>query len=132
MKWGMTMKTYKLTHAYQLHQPQLNKPLGQSKRSTASVFSQHLQQALQQQELKFSEHAKARLQERGIELSSELVERLNSGLQKAKQKGARDSLMLTEDTAFVVSVKNQTVITAMSKDALEEQVITNIDSAVLL
>ena len=49
----------------------------------------------------------------------------------ARAKGARSSLILTEAGAFVVSVSNRTVITAMDPAQMRERVVTNIDSAVI-
>lgn len=97
-----------------------------------TAFAHVLNQTLAKESLKFSQHAQNRLNERGIQLTVEQIERLEQGLVKAKNKGARESLFLMEDLAFVVSVKNQTVITAMEKEQMSEQVVTNIDSAVLL
>jgi flagellar operon protein len=95
-------------------------------------FAQQLQQTLHEPNIKFSQHAKVRLEERGIDLSSELISRLNTGMKKAQEKGSHESLLLMEGLAFVVSIKNQTVITAMDQESMGDQVITNIDSAVLL
>ena len=39
--------------------------------------------------------------------------------------------MLVDGTAFVVSVRNRTVITAVGADQMRDQVFTNIDSAVI-
>lgn len=97
-----------------------------------AAFAQLLDQTLSKNKLKFSQHAQDRLLERGIDLSVEQMERLHQGLAKAKGKGARESLFLMEDLAFVVSVKNETVITAMGKEQMSEHIITNIDSAVFL
>ena len=49
----------------------------------------------------------------------------------AAEKGSRDSVVFVDNTAFVVSVKNNTVITAMDRSHLREHVFTNIDSAVI-
>ena len=38
---------------------------------------------------------------------------------------------MVDNTAFVVSVKNRVVITAVDREGLKDQVFTNIDSAVL-
>lgn len=38
---------------------------------------------------------------------------------------------MVDDTAFVVSVKNRTVITAIDSAHMRQHVFTNIDSAVL-
>lgn len=81
--------------------------------------------------LKFSAHAEDRLRRRGIELSVNDLERLGNAVNKAAAKGANDSLVLLDDKAFVVSVKNRTVITAMSGNSVKEGVFTKIDSAVV-
>ncbi len=83
-------------------------------------------------EVKFSAHALQRLRERGIELTAEDKGRLAEAVQKAADKGARESLVLMDRVALVVSVSNQTVITAVPEEELEDAVFTNIDSAVLM
>ena len=52
-------------------------------------------------------------------------------MDKAGQKGGQDSLVLLRDMAFIVSVPNKTVVTAMDADQVKENVFTNIDSAVI-
>ena len=79
----------------------------------------------------FSRHALDRLAQRGIELSGQTVERLRDGINRAATKGSRDSVVFVDSTAFVVSVRNNTVITAVDPGHMREQVFTNIDSAVI-
>jgi flagellar operon protein len=81
--------------------------------------------------LKFSGHALDRIQRRGIDLGQSELVRLQEGVARAAAKGGRDSLVLVDGTAFVVSVPNRTVITAVDRDHMREQVFTNIDSAVI-
>jgi flagellar operon protein len=81
--------------------------------------------------LRFSAHAAARLKQRGIELSEGQHARLENAVNKAALKGSRDALVLLDDTAMVVSVKNKTVITALGMQQAKENVFTNIDSAVV-
>ena len=83
-------------------------------------------------ELKFSAHAKARLEARNIKLTESQLGRLQTGVDKAAGKGARESLVLVDDVALVVSIKNKTVITAVDDKNLKENVFTNIDSAVIM
>lgn len=83
-------------------------------------------------ELKFSKHAVDRLQDRNIELTTEQVERLENGTKKANEKGIKESLMLMDELAFIISVKNNTVITAMDKNETEGNIFTNIDGAVII
>jgi len=79
--------------------------------------------------LKFSKHAEMRLQLRNIKLTDEQKERYRKQSRKRK-KGVKDSLVLIDDIAFVVNVRNRTVITAVNSNELKENVFTNIDGAV--
>ena len=79
----------------------------------------------------FSRHALERLQQRGIDLGEQTMQRLTGGIARAADKGSRDSVIFIDGTAFVVSVKNNTVITAVPSERMREHVFTNIDSAVI-
>ena len=59
------------------------------------------------------------------------LDRLNGAVQRAADKGSRDALVLMDNVAMVVSVKNRTVVTVVDKDSLKQNVFTNIDSAVI-
>lgn len=82
-------------------------------------------------QVKFSKHAALRLTDRNIELSDTQIDRLNAGTQKANEKGINESLVLVDQLAFIVNVKNNTVITAMDQTESNENVFTNIDGAVI-
>lgn len=82
--------------------------------------------------LKFSAHAKARLQSRNIDLNTEDLAQLQEAVKKVQAKGSRESLILSDKGAFLVSVDNNTVITAMDRDSLKENVFTNIDSTIMI
>lgn len=83
-------------------------------------------------QLRFSNHAIERMQTRGISYSPERLVRLEEAVQKAAAKGSKDTLVLMDDSALIVSVKNNTVVTVMDKNALKENVFTNIDSTVVI
>jgi flagellar operon protein len=97
----------------------------------APSFADALTQADQSQQLQFSKHALARVERRGIDLDPSTLGRLSKGVQQAASKGSRDSLVLVDGTAFVVSVSNRTVITAVGSEHMKDNVFTNIDSAVI-
>ena len=81
----------------------------------------------------FSKHAVKRIESRNIEiLDSDMLERLNKGIEIAAEKGSNETLVLVDSTAFVVSVKNNTVITTMSQEDLKGNIFTNIDSTVIM
>ncbi len=94
-------------------------------------FADALTQAGKAGDLQFSKHALARVQRRGIELDQGTLGRLSQGVDRAAGKGSRDSLVLVDGTAFVVSVNNRTVITAVGSEHMKDNVFTNIDSAVI-
>ena len=82
--------------------------------------------------VEFSAHALRRLQERNVTLSSHNLQRLDNAVQLAERKGSVNTLVLMDDTAYIVSVKNKKVITAITKDAAVDNVFTQIDSATIV
>jgi flagellar operon protein len=80
--------------------------------------------------LKFSAHAQSRISSREISMTQDDMKKLESAVEQAEQKGAKESLIMLDDKAFIVSVRNKTVITAMQQSAMRDNVFTNIDSAV--
>lgn len=83
-------------------------------------------------EIKFSKHAASRLATRDITLDVTQMDRLKEGVEKAGEKGIKDSLMIMDRLAFIVNVPSQTVITAMDSTESSEQIFTNIDGAVIV
>ena len=84
------------------------------------------------EEIKFSKHAISRMNTRDMALSSEELDRLKIGFNKADEKGVKDALILMGDKAFIASIKNKTVITTVNKEQLKDNVFTNIDGAVIV
>lgn len=82
--------------------------------------------------IKFSNHAIERMQTRGISYSPERLQKLDDAVKKAAAKGSKDTLVLMDDSALIVSVKNNTVVTVMDKNNMRENVFTNIDSTVMI
>jgi flagellar operon protein len=101
---------------------------------TTPLSGPSFQEIFRQQQagkLQFSQHALQRIERRGIDLSDGTLGRLEAGAARAASKGSRDSVVFVDNTAFVVSVRNQTVITAVDREHMREHVFTNIDSAVI-
>lgn len=82
--------------------------------------------------LKFSNHALKRLEERKIELDDEDLTLLNNAVSLAEQKDTKDVLIFLRDVAFIVNVKNRTVVTVVDSESMRERVFTNIDGAVII
>lgn len=100
-----------------------------------SPFAQALKEQLDKktQGVEFSKHAIDRINERSIDLNDgNKLERLNKAVEIAQQKGANETLVLVDQTAFVVNVKNNKVITTMSQQDMMGNIFTNIDSTVII
>lgn len=97
-------------------------------------FKEELQRKLPGAEpVKFSAHAAERLASRNIVLTERDLTRLNQAVSKMAEKGGKESLLVMGEMAFVVSVENKTVITAMEKQpGSDAKVFTNIDSALIM
>ncbi|MCK9224235.1 MAG: flagellar protein [Candidatus Muirbacterium halophilum] len=109
----------------------LNQNNIQKLKNNKTNFADILNEKLDNKELKVSGHAKIRMQERGIELDEATKNKLESALNKAEEKNAKECLVMTDKAAFIVSVKNRTVITAVDQNSMRGNVFTNIDSAIL-
>jgi flagellar operon protein len=80
-------------------------------------------------EILFSKHASRRLETRNIDMSQEQKERLQDAASQAREKGMKESLVMVDNLAFIVNVKNNTVITAVNDTS--HAVFTNIDGAII-
>ena len=83
-------------------------------------------------QIAFSKHALRRIEQRGLRLDAARMQRLEAAVSRAQEKGSRDTVILIDELALVVSVRNHTVITAIDGDSGKEQIFTNIDSVVLV
>ena len=92
-----------------------------------NVFKDKLNEAMH---LQFSKHAALRLNGRDINLSQEQLQRVAGGVQEARQKGIKDSLVLVDDVALLVNVPSSTVVTAINQS--NQNIFTNIDGTVIV
>jgi flagellar operon protein len=89
-----------------------------------SIFQDELEK------IKFSSHALKRLENRNIQLNESDITKIQNAVTKAEQKGSKDSLVMVNDTAYIVNIPNRTVVTAMPVNESSDNVFTNIDSVV--
>lgn len=87
---------------------------------------------LSQSEVRFSKHATERLQERNIKLTRDDLSKINEAVNKAAEKGVKETLIIMGKSAFIANVKNKMIITAAAEDNLKNNVFTNIDGAVII
>ena len=95
----------------------------------ASVLGQELRQT---QGVRFSAHALERLEHRGLSLSETEHQKIADAIEQIAEKGGRESVLVLDRAALVVSIPNRTVITVLSRDELQNNVFTNIDSVVIV
>jgi hypothetical protein len=79
-----------------------------------AVFQEELSR---QSEVKFSKHA---------------MIKINEAVNKAAEKGVKETLIIMGNSAFIANVKNRTIITAATDENLKNNVFTNIDGAVII
>lgn len=80
--------------------------------------------------LRFSRHARERMDRSSGVLSTDDLSRLEEGVRRAAIKGAREAVVIMPGWAFIVSVPDRTVITAIEEGRMAERVFTGIDAAV--
>ena len=112
--------------------PNLQKKQNSNNKAQKSNFKTLLENELKSNKLNFSKHAKERLKSRDINVAQNDLTKLEEAVTKAKDKGAKESLVMAGNNAYIVSVENDTVITAMNKNSMDSKVVTNIDSAVVM
>ncbi|MBI9047924.1 MAG: hypothetical protein JEZ00_00775 [Anaerolineaceae bacterium] len=96
--------------------------------NTDVAFSDLLKAA---NDLTFSNHAQKRLEKRDIQLGQKDMQRLNNAVNKAESKGAKESLILMDQLAFIVNVQDRKVVTTINVNQRSEGVFTQIDSVVI-
>ena len=113
-------------------QPAAAQGAAQPEQAVGALSFQQVFEQLQSESstLTFSKHAAQRVEQREIELSAERLERLNEGVRIAREKGLNDTLIIVDDSAFVVNTGASKVITGLQ--GLIGRVITNIDGTVIV
>lgn len=95
-------------------------------------FKQHLEQAAAGTQILVSKHAEKRLAQRDISVSPKEWAMLEQKVKEAKHKGLKESLVLLGNAALIVSVPNETVITAMNRQEAVGQIFTNINGTIII
>lgn len=82
--------------------------------------------------VKFSKHALERMQSRDLKLSDEQIKKIEDYVDKAAQKGSKESVFVLDGMSMVLSIDNRTVITCMDAKDMQENILTNVDSVAFL
>ena len=111
--------------------PSHSEQINRSKSRTNTDFHRILEESISRNEkVKISAHAQQRMIERDINLEEGDMNLIKKAMNNLEKKGARESLMLYKDMAFIASVNNRTIITALEYEDID--VVTNIDSAIVV
>ena len=97
-----------------------------------SEFGQILNKSVEAEAIQLSTHAAKRLQERNLSIDKAEFNKLGKAIGKLKEKGGRDSLIITNNGAYIVDVDKSRIVTAMDKESLKENVFTKIDSTIYM
>lgn len=92
-----------------------------------SVFRQALERS-SSADIRLTAHAEKRIQERSIPFDQNVRKTLGEAMDELGRKGAKDSLVLTNEGAFVVNVPTRTLVTAMGIREMNDRIVTQIDS----
>ncbi len=109
------------------------KPAGELQHSQSSQQAGNFAEILQNKldgDVKISKHAQLRMETRNVSLDEAQRRKLSEAVDRAGAKGIRDTLVVMDRMAFIVNVRNRTVITALNGGEMKENVFTNIDGAV--
>lgn len=102
-----------------------------SKEVSNADFQKILQDSIiKNDNVKISAHAEQRMLERDIKLQESDMKLIKQAMNDLEKKGARESLMIYKDMAFIASVNNRTIITALQYKEMD--IVTNIDSAIVV
>jgi flagellar operon protein len=110
-------------------------PKGLSKKTLPQkTFAETLKETVNAkgETLTISKHADSRMKQRGIEINGETWREVESKVAQAKLKGVKESLVLLDNAALIISAKNSTVITAMDRQEAGSQIFTNIDGTIII
>lgn len=126
----MVSKIAPLSRAPDVEKP---RPSPKEQAQVAKSFQAALSSQLQiQEKVKLSAHVQKRLEQRKIHLAETDWQKINNAVSQARTKGVKDSLLLYHDLALVASIENNTIITALDGEGIQNQVFTNIDGAVII
>ena len=102
--------------------------LGNSEKVNVSFKEILDEKIFQDNSISFSDKASKILHEINGNLTTDQMNRLKLGLGKLKKKGVVSGILLMDSTAFILNVKNQTVMTTIGQNRIQENVFSNFDA----
>lgn len=110
-----------------------NQPQAEPLHSKGNAFGKLLQSKIAQADgISLSGHASDRIRQRGLDVTETDLAKLSEAVTKADAKGAKDTLFLMKDNAFLVNIKNRVIVTVIDQQKLKDDIFTNIDSVAIV
>ena len=97
-----------------------------------NILKNEVEKRQDESDVRLSTHAARRIKDRNLEIDNQEFIKLREGINRLKNKGGRDSLIITEKAAYIVDVDQRKIITAMDKNNLGDNVFTKIDSTLVI
>ena len=92
------------------------------------ILKSRVKEEVASSDIKLSCHAMKRLEERNLGFDGHEFLKIKEAITKLKEKGGHDSLVVTDKAAYIIDVDKSTVVTAIDKADMSENVFTKIDS----
>lgn len=105
---------------------------GQAKGQPVGSDFESVLKRLQDRQVIVSKHASERLAMRSVAISESELKRIGEAMERAGAKGIKDAVILMDDKILLANVPNKTIVTAAKKEDFKEQLITNINGAIIL
>ncbi len=132
---GINSNYYRLNDAI-IRQTEIINSTNQSTASSKSAEAKVSFKDLLDQNIKntvtFSKHASIRKEQRNIEVTEADLEKLGDACDQAQEKGINNTLIMMDDSAFIVSAANKRVITVMDKNEMKNKLFNDIEGAVFI
>lgn len=99
-----------------------------------AIFGNELKnaQAPKEAQMGISKHALRRIEQREIDFDSSEYIKIKDAVAKLRNKGSRDSLLITNKAAYIVDVKNNKLVTAINPSEMNDNIFTKIDSTMFV
>lgn len=96
------------------------------------LLSKQIEHTQKEHGVRLSTHAAKRLSERSLDMDGGEFFKIKNAMTKLRDKGSQDSLVITGKAAYIVDVKNNTIVTAIDKNKMADNVFTKIDSTIFV
>lgn len=83
-------------------------------------------------QLKMTKHAKSRIESRNIFIDNKKWLEIEQKITEAKEKGIKESVVITDEATLLVNAQTHTVITALNRSEAKDQIFSNINGTILI